>query len=283
MALRRATPARSRRRCVTSSKLLGFGRLREAELAAAEIAPVSARVPDLAGGRRRLSYFQSLIDLYRGRWQEGLASLLRGAEAGSSRCCGVAHRACALAGADVRAGAHRRGSREPGRRARALSSQREFLFNMSTRSSARQRRLRGSAAPTRPAPYSRPGAHAEATPAHPWERGRARGRRGAARSRRPGRCCPARLGPQRHRCARPRSGGGLDGGSTWETRSSASTAVALRTPSARPPRKRSEEPGGDARRDRGARAAGARCSHVAARAGLVRFGRRNLEADRPRT
>jgi DNA-binding CsgD family transcriptional regulator len=47
---------------------------------AAEIAPLSDRIPDLGRGRQRLSYFQALVDLYCGRWSEGLASLLKQAE-----------------------------------------------------------------------------------------------------------------------------------------------------------------------------------------------------------
>ena len=61
-------------------RLLGYGRLREAQRDAAEIAALADRVPDLVRGRQRFSYFRALIDLYCGRWPEGLASLLRQAE-----------------------------------------------------------------------------------------------------------------------------------------------------------------------------------------------------------
>jgi DNA-binding CsgD family transcriptional regulator len=62
-------------------RLLGFGRLLEAESAVAEIGPLAARVSDLARGRHRFSFFRSIVDLYRGRWSEGLESLVRGAAA----------------------------------------------------------------------------------------------------------------------------------------------------------------------------------------------------------
>jgi DNA-binding CsgD family transcriptional regulator len=57
-------------------RLLTFGRLLEAEAAAAESTELATRVPDPAGGRQTLSYFKHLIALYRGDWPEGLRALL---------------------------------------------------------------------------------------------------------------------------------------------------------------------------------------------------------------
>ena len=62
-------------------RLLTFGRLLEAEAAAAESAELATRVPDPAAGRQTLSYFKHLIALYRGDWPEGLRALLREAAA----------------------------------------------------------------------------------------------------------------------------------------------------------------------------------------------------------
>jgi DNA-binding CsgD family transcriptional regulator len=62
-------------------RLLTFGRLLEAEAAAAESTELATRVPDSAAGRQRLSYFKHLIALYRGDWPEGLRALLREAAA----------------------------------------------------------------------------------------------------------------------------------------------------------------------------------------------------------
>jgi DNA-binding CsgD family transcriptional regulator len=61
-------------------RLLTVGKPREAESDAAEIASLAGRVPDLVRGRQRFSYFKAVIDLYRGRWSDGLASLLEQAE-----------------------------------------------------------------------------------------------------------------------------------------------------------------------------------------------------------
>jgi len=56
-------------------KLLAAGRLLEADEAAKETAKLAARVPDIGRGRNRLSYFQCIVALYRGNWQEGLRLL----------------------------------------------------------------------------------------------------------------------------------------------------------------------------------------------------------------
>jgi class 3 adenylate cyclase len=62
-------------------KLLAAGRLREAEEATAETARLAARVPDAARRRPRFSYFQCIVALYCGQWQEGLQLLQRESEA----------------------------------------------------------------------------------------------------------------------------------------------------------------------------------------------------------
>jgi DNA-binding CsgD family transcriptional regulator len=62
-------------------RLLTYGRLQEAETAAAESTELAERVPDSATGRQTLSYFKHLIGLYRGDWRERLHALLRAAAA----------------------------------------------------------------------------------------------------------------------------------------------------------------------------------------------------------
>jgi DNA-binding CsgD family transcriptional regulator len=62
-------------------RLLTYGRLLEAETAAAESTDLAARVPDIAPSRQTLSYFKCLMALYRGDWREGLRAVRREAAA----------------------------------------------------------------------------------------------------------------------------------------------------------------------------------------------------------
>jgi DNA-binding CsgD family transcriptional regulator len=58
-------------------ELLTYGRLLEAETAAAESTDLAARIPDTARGRQTLSYFKHIIALYRGDWRDGLRAILQ--------------------------------------------------------------------------------------------------------------------------------------------------------------------------------------------------------------
>jgi DNA-binding NarL/FixJ family response regulator len=62
-------------------RLLGHGRLVEAEEAAAQVQELAGRVPDVPRGRGRFSYFCCVLALYRGSFDEGLRGLEREAEA----------------------------------------------------------------------------------------------------------------------------------------------------------------------------------------------------------